>query len=160
MKRIITSSLVAASIALTSIPATPVQAAQIEDVGKVAFGAIALFTLINILDGKNKNDTKYKTPVIKPNPPKKSTKNPKPPKKAKKKPNYPQLLPTKCFFKVKTPHGYKGYYGQKCLKETTGRHNELPQYCLKNIPIKYGRRANVYDSECLYYRGFHVADRR
>lgn len=161
MKQILTSSLLAISLTFSSIAAAPAQAEGSEDLAKVAFGALAFFTLVNILDkDKDKGNGSHVSQGHKPNwpyvPPKK---NP-PKKKPAKKPHYNEVLPKRCFFNVKGRHGSKGYYGKKCLKARTSHVNALPKSCERRIPIQYGKPATVYDAECLYYSGYRVANRR
>ncbi|MGJ8585746.1 MAG: hypothetical protein ACSHXD_16765 [Marinosulfonomonas sp.] len=157
MKRILTSSLLAISLTFSGISAAPVYAEGSDDLAKVAFGALAFFTLVNILDkDKDSNVSQAKRPYWPSVPPKQTP----PKKKAKKKwANQPNVLPKRCFFSVKGRHGTKGYYGKKCLKTRSAQVKALPNACQKTIPIQYGKPAKVYDAECLYYSGYRVANR-
>ena len=160
MKRILTSSLLAISLTFSGISVAPVYAEGSDDLAKVAFGALAFFTLVNILDkDKNKNAkvSQGKKPYWPNVPPKK---NPPKKKKPSKRPAYETVLPKHCFFSVNGRHGKKGYYGKKCLKARTNHVRALPESCQRTIPIQYGRPAKVYDAECLYYSGYRVANRR
>jgi hypothetical protein len=161
MNRNLIALILAFSLFLTGFSAIPARAGS-DNIAKVAFGAFALVIVGNILHNTNKNNNRknevskgqYPTNVF--FPPQNKHPKKRPPQHSKAKPT----LPSSCFFNVHTPYGPRGVYGRKCLNEKMRYVTRLPISCHDNVPIRNGRRAEVFAARCLSKHGYRVAGYR
>jgi len=145
MIKTFTATILALSIAFSSLPAAPAQAGKKNgDLGRLFVGAIALAIIGKAIQDNNR---KNRQPAI------------------VSQGRYPQYrqrqfgryLPEQCFFRIRTQRSTRGVYGQVCLREFIRRADRLPQACLETIRVRYGRSAEVYGAKCLSRRGYQVA---
>ena len=55
-----------------------------------------------------------------------------------------------------------GVFGATCLNEFVRRPGRLPRECAMTVPVRHGRKAKVYEAECLRdygYRSAYLEDR-
>ena len=158
MTKTFTASLLALSIAITSISAVPA-AADNKDLGRILAGAATLFILSQALENNSK---KKATPKVTQHKPAKKYYPPRrfPPKQVKPSKQHFRL-PAECAFPVRTRHGgTRKVFGKHCLEENARIPRLLPRVCEEEIRIRYGRTASVYDASCLMDRGYRVEGRR
>ena len=145
MTRTFTASILALSIAFTSVSTVPVQAGNRDDLGRLFAGAAALFIISKAIQNNNNSSRPVATVTQRRH------------KYSKKRTRqFGRFLPEQCFFRIRTRFGPQGVYGKKCLREFI-RLDRLPRVCKDNIRARYGRRVEVYDAQCLRRRGFQVA---
>ena len=156
-KRLI-AILIGSTMTLTTLAMTPARAASDDDIGRLIAGAITLFVI-----GKAVEDftapKKKKAPVTK----NKSIANqyydtrPNQSTKANRR-----TLPRECFFRMKLGRERIGVFGATCLNEFVRRPGRLPRECAMTVPVRHGRKAKVYEAECLRdygYRSAYLEDR-
>ncbi|MGR3290906.1 MAG: hypothetical protein ACU0C9_06875 [Paracoccaceae bacterium] len=149
MTRSLTASIVALSIALSSLSAAPARAASNDDLGRIFAGALTLFIIGKALqDSKKSNNTVSRfryDDAVRTVPRARHTK---------------KRLPQECYFKMRTDRGSRGVYGKICLNELMRHANRLPRACRDTVRVRYGRRAEVYGAPCLKRHGYKVAGHR
>ena len=146
MTRKILATVLAASIALTSVGAAPAQAGSRDDqIGQLIAGAITLFIFSKVVEANKRNDRARARPAPVPTP-----SRPKPSRISK-------ILPDECFFNANDRFGQRGVYGKRCLRDVMPNANRLPAHCEDRVRIRNGRRANVYDARCLFRDGYKNA---
>ncbi len=127
------ATLLAASIAFTTVTAAPVQARNNDAVKAIA--GIALLAII----GKAISDSNHHsapTPV----------------------PHTPRYrLPNRCLRDYETQSGWTQAYGSRCLANNLPRVS-LPHQCKRTLWTAQGRR-NVYLPGCMSTHGFRIARR-
>jgi len=138
MKRILTTSALVLSIALTSVTASSqtASAADGDDIAKL-LGAIALFAILN--EAQNDRSEKRKATVT----------DRKPKQKAKRS----KVLPRKCLRVLNTKHGQRRIFGKGCLRNNYRHVDRLPQFCATKWR-RDGKRLNGYDARCLRNEGY------
>jgi hypothetical protein len=146
MTRPLMASVLALSIAMTSMTALPARAGNNDNFGNFLAGAIAAIIISKALE-QNQAATRRRNPPIQVTPP---------PRPRPRPPVYKirGILPSDCFFTKRTSKGRRGLYGATCLNETMRRPERLPRACRTSVSIRGGRRASVYDAKCLQNRGF------
>ena len=145
MTRTFTASILALSIAITSLSPVPAQAGNRDDLGRLFAGAVTLFIISKAIENRNKPNRPFATVT--------QRRHKHPPKRTRQ---FVRFLPEQCFFRIRTRFGPQGVYGKKCLREFI-RLDRLPRVCADTIHARYGRRVEVYDAQCLRRRGFQVA---
>lgn len=165
MKKTFTASLLAFSIAITSITAVPAQASSDEDIAKFLAGAAALFILGKAIEN-NKAPKKQKKKKRKVKPKKTYQQQPHVSRnqhrrhRIRKSPMH-HVVPAECGFPIKTRRGnYREVFGEHCLEKNMRLARLLPAACEENVRIRHGRRADVYDGRCLRKFGYRVEARR
>ena len=146
MTRTITASVLALSIAMTSLTASPAAAGNNNDVGRLLAGAITLFII-----GKAIEDSRRPRASVNRAPNKPVTYPTTNPQRVNKR------LPEQCFFRVRSPNGPRGVYGKICLSETLRRANRLPQNCRETVRVRNGLRSEVFGAQCLRNHGYRTA---
>ncbi len=146
MTRTITASILALSIAFTSVSTVPVQAGNRDDLGRLFAGAAALFIFSKAIQNNNNASRPVATVT--------QRRHKHPPKRTRQ---FARFLPEQCFFRVRNRRDTRGVYGKICLREFMRRVDWLPQACQDTIRVRHGRRAQVYDAQCLRNRGYQVA---
>lgn len=146
MIKTFTASILALSIAFTSVSAVPAQAGKNDDLGRLFAGAVTLFIISKAIENNKKSNRPLATVT------QRRHKHPPLPTR-----QFVRYLPEQCFFRVRTRRSARGVYGKICLREFMRRVDWLPQACQDTIRVRYGRRADVYDAECLRRRGYQVA---
>ncbi len=144
MTKTLTASILALSIALTSVSAAPVQAASNDDLNRLFAGALTLFIIGKAIQNSNKSQRPTVT--------RRSHRHPQ-----QRRRQFGRFLPEQCFFRVRTRRGARGVYSKICLREFIRHVDRLPRVCRDTIQVRYGRRAEVFDAECLSRRGYRVA---
>lgn len=143
MTRPLMASVLALSLAMTSMTALPARAGRNDELGNFLAGAIALMIIGKAIEN-SQAATRRRNPPIRITPP--------PPRRPALK--IRGILPSDCFFTKSTAKGRRGLYGATCLNETMRRPERLPGICRTSVSIRNGRRAGVYDAKCLRKRGF------
>ena len=128
MTKKLIATVLAASIALTSVSALPA-AAKPNDGAKILGGLAALYILSRVIKD---NDRRRPAPA----------------------PVQP-TVPNRCLKTFYTPKGAIRAYGAHCVAKQAPRLS-LPQQCKRRINTDYGRR-NVYGPYCLRENGYRVA---
>lgn len=150
MTRTFTASVLALSIGLTSITATPVQANH-REFNRLAAGALALFIIGSAIENDKKQRRQRQAEQAS-----RAQNNPvtRPDSKSRYYRRDDRRLPAECFFRIRTDNGKRGVYGRACLREVMPRANRLPQACADTIRVRHGRRAQVYGARCLRNHGY------
>lgn len=130
MTRKLLATVLAASIALTTAGAAPVQAKS-NDAAKILGGLAALYLISRII-----KDNKRRTPVV--------------------APVVVPTLPDRCLRTYYTPNGPREAYGAYCLNKRAPQ-LRLPKQCKRRISTDRGAR-NVYSPHCLQTHGYRVRD--
>ncbi len=147
MTKKIIASVLAATIAMTSVGATPAIAKPSEGV-RILQGLAALYVISRVIEG-NKDDRR---PAMTPNPRQDHvTRNP--PRQRRHMLN----VPSQCLKTFNTRRGETQAYGSRCVKNNAPRLS-LPQDCKRRISTDRGRRI-VYGRHCLRQHGYSVARR-
>ena len=140
-----TASILAFSIAFTSVSAVSAQAGNRDDLGRLFAGAVTLFIISKAIQNNNISSRPVATVTQRRH---RHTQE--------RRRQFGRFLPEQCFFRIRTRFGPQGVYGKKCLREFI-RLDRLPRVCAETIRVRHGRRAEVYDAQCLSRRGFQVA---
>ena len=149
--------MLAIILAFSTVTAAPVQAAQGVDLNKLIGGAIALFIIGNAIEN---NKSKAKAANTQ-NTPARQNHDSRDRQDARIKASRQHYeLPAGCEFSVRTRRGEQDVFGKYCLEQYARLPNLLPQRCEDTVRIRNGRRADVYDAECLFARGYRVANTR
>lgn len=145
----ITSAILAAAVALTSITATPAAAGN-KDFEKFLLGAGTILILGSILNENNRNRGYAVTPkIVTQTNPKVVIKPTKPAKVIKQT----RWLPKHCERRIATAKGPFHYMERRCLIQNAPRMS-LPNGCLRRVD-GINRDFTVYGSRCLRGKGFH-----
>ena len=139
MTRKLTASVLALSLVFSGVTVAPANAGNNDDVGRFIAGAITLFIIGKALEQSNRRPAVSRAPSHTPQP---------------QRPAFNGYVPNECFFTMRTPQGRRGVYGKVCVEEVMYRPERLPAVCLDRVPVRYGRKALVYDAQCLRGRGF------
>lgn len=127
------ATVLAASIAFTTVTAAPVQARN-NDAVKVIAGIALLAIVGKAISDSNRRTTPAPVPHT---------------------PRY--RLPSRCLKDFETQSGWTQAYGAYCLKNNAPRVN-LPRQCKRTLWTAQGRR-NVYLPGCMSNHGFRIARR-
>lgn len=158
MTKTLLASILAMSLGLASVTATPAQAGE-DDAAKIVVGALALLAL-----SKAVQDKKATVQVSRQNSYEHShgahgRHSHEWQKSHGQKKKLSKTLPGKCQFDVKTARGREWpVFGKACLQKRMQRADRLPAWCEKTINTNRGPR-DVYDAHCLSQVGFKVATR-
>ncbi|SMX46395.1 hypothetical protein [Actibacterium lipolyticum] len=159
MKRTITASLLAATLALGSITAVPAYASSSSDKAlKTAVGALLLFGIANELSrGGSSSSPKpvHSTPYNKPQD------WPQHPGYAKKK-RKPSVIPLQCLHSVSAPKSKRRdtrhIVTERCLRRE-GFRGSLPGQCHTTYPTSKGYYSG-YSANCLTKKGYVIGRTR
>ena len=132
MTKKLIATVLAASIAVTSISALPA-VAKPNDGAKILGGLAALYIISRVI----KNNDRGRAAAA--------------PAPAPVRP----IVPNRCLKTFYTPNGAISAYGARCVTKFAPRLS-LPQQCKRRINTDYGRR-NVYGPYCLRENGYRVA---
>ena len=149
MTRTLTASVLALSLALTSLSATPALADRNKDINRFIAGAITLMIVSKALENNRRSGSV-------------TSRNPGYPiyKPGKNHRRASKSLPYECYFNLRTERGNRGVFGKTCLREFLPKARRLPRVCEDTVRIRYGRRADIYDAKCLRKLGWIVEARR
>lgn len=65
-----------------------------------------------------------------------------------------KVLPTECSFFLARGYREAEVYGADCLENNVTKAKWLPSVCERQVRIRHGKRARVYDAECLHDHGW------
>jgi hypothetical protein len=189
MTKALTSTLLALSLTVTSIGATPAFATHDRpaaskstsgnsELGGLIAGAITLFILGSAIENSKKQKAKAsasarataraeeKALAAERERARKNLRKhkryvpyPEKPKGTKKASRQHYRLPADCQFSVRTRDGRRDVFGKYCLEEFARQPRLLPKRCEETVKIRHGRRADVYDTQCMIDRGYRVEAR-
>lgn len=152
-KRLIATAL-AASLALTSLPATPARA----DAGEIArfiVGAGALLLLGNAISQNNRNKNNDNPPVTRRyddsdrNVTHRHVERPRQVTRRK-------LVPSSCLRENRWDNGPRRFFARRCLSNNMRNFDRLPNQCRTTIWTDRGRRS-VYAARCLRKKGWRFS---
>jgi len=172
MSRKFIATIAAASIAVTSLGAVPVQAQERNRSAEQAIAAILGFAIVGkIIHDQNKRNDRAKRQQgqhVKPAPQPRRIEQVQPrplPRRVERQHSTTQkrnrrvnkrLLPRQCFRSFQTNRGtYRGF-GNRCLQNNFRHAHLLPQYCKTRIRTDRGPR-RVYEARCLRDAGYRLA---
>jgi len=135
------ATLLAATIALTTVSTAPARAADNGEIGRFLLGAGALFIIGNSIANSNKNRGHV---VTRTSPPPREHVVVKPRKK---------YVPVSCLRHNRYDQGPKRYFGKRCLRNNMAKVHRLPGNCLRQVWTKHGHRT-VYGARCLRKHGW------
>ena len=139
MSKSIIASVLAASIAFTSLSATPVRAADSGEIGRFLLGAGTLFIIGSAISNSNRNrDTTVTRRHTEP------TYRVKPRRK---------VVPSACLRHNRFDNGPRKFFGQRCLNNNMRNAHRLPNQCRRTIWTNRGQR-NVFAARCLRRNGW------
>jgi hypothetical protein len=159
MKNSLIASTLAISLTLTTVATGPAHAAEHIDLNKLIGGAIALFIIGSAIEN-NKSTAKKATPKAQKTRVKQGKESWDRRDARIKASRHHYELPAGCEFSIRTRPGEQDVFGKYCLEQYARLPNLLPQRCEDTVRIRHGRRADVYDAECLFARGYRVAKTR
>ncbi|WP_425040519.1 hypothetical protein [Primorskyibacter sp. S187A] len=133
--------MLAASLAVTSISATPARA-ELNDIEKLIFGATTLFILGAAIEAEKRDN-------------KKSKKHKKHSSKKSGKKHAKAPLPRFCLRTVRSYQGDRRLFGQRCLQNNYRQVNALPGRCKTFVQGPRGTRIG-YRPRCLKNAGYRV----
>lgn len=142
------ASVLALSLAFTSVSATPVRAGSTEeDIAKFLFG-LATIAVIGkaINDNNNRPATRPSTPARTP--------------RVRPIPRSQRVLPAECQYDVRARRHTTSVLGERCLNRNYRHADRLPQQCKIEVETRRGRNISGFSPECLQRRGFRVARTR
>jgi len=157
MYRRIITTIVAASIAITAIGATPARADD-RDVARALAAILGIAVVGKIIHDKKKDKQRavtrhqpapvyqaprHRTHKVQPRPLPRHVRNNK-------------LLPKQCFRSFDTRRGTVQMFGNRCLQNNFRHANRLPQHCKVQARTHQGRRIG-YDARCLRDAGYRLA---
>jgi hypothetical protein len=141
MTKSLLASVLASTLALTSLTATPVRAADTGEIGRFLLGAGTLFIIGSaIANSQNKNThvTRHAQP------------------KVVVRPSVRKFVPSACLRVNKYNHGPRRYFGRQCLRNNMAQAHRLPGGCLRTVWTKHGHRS-VYSAKCLRSHGWRYS---
>jgi hypothetical protein len=138
MARRLLSTVLAASLALTSVSTVPAQAADQEEIARFILGASALFLIGRSLEDNNDRRQTVRRTV-----------DPRPQINRK-------ALPSDCLRRARTNDGPRRFFGKRCLKNQYRYTASLPDRCERLFRTNNGKRRG-YAANCLRKRGYHIA---
>ena len=144
----ITSAILAAAVALTSISATPAAAGS-KEFEKFLLGAGTILILGSILSENNNRGYAVTPKIVTRTNPNVVIKPSKPAKVIKQT----RWLPKHCERRIATAKGAFHYMERRCLIQNAPRVS-LPNNCLRRVD-GINRDFTVYGSRCLRNKGFH-----
>lgn len=153
MHRRFIALIIAASVAITSLGATPVFAGEKETARTLA-ALLGIAIVGKIIHDKNKKgDLQVHVPQRQPTPPLAGDRViPRPiPDMVQR-----SLLPSHCLRVFDTYDGPLRVFGKKCLRRNYVYADSLPRYCLRRVETYRGLR-KMYDARCLRYEGYQMA---
>jgi hypothetical protein len=138
MTKTFIAGLVAASLALTGITATPARADN-EQLRNALIGIAALA----IIGSAIKNSRSQ--PAVQPSPPPVAHPNP----------GFSRVLPAACLVSTAASRGNARIFSRHCLERNYRFAARLPGQCATAVPTRFGPQAG-YDPYCLRRAGFSV----
>lgn len=147
MTQKIIATVLAATIAITSIGATPAMAKPSDGV-RILQGLAALYVISRVIEG-TKDDRR---PAVTP-----SRRQDHATWNQPRQRRHMRNMPNRCLKTFYTRRGETLAYGARCIKNKAPRLS-LPQECKRRISTDRGRRM-VYGPHCLRQHGFNVARR-
>jgi len=157
MKNTLTSSVLAATIALTSVTATSANAGN-NDLRNFIIGATTLFIIGAAISSDSKaksKPTKSKRQEYKPDHGFSKPRRAGPKKQHAKR----KVLPRRCQTTIQGRRGVRTVFGENCLRKRMGSIRGLPERCQRFVRNDHGRRS-VYSAKCLRDSGYRVSARR
>ena len=136
-KRLLATAL-SAALALTSVSATPVRAADSGEIGRFLLGAGALFIIGSAISNSHSN----KRVTV-------QRHNHRPTHVAPRR----KVVPAACIRHNRFDHGPRRFFGRKCLRNNMANVHRLPSHCLRTVWTNRGQR-NVYGARCLRRSGW------
>lgn len=141
------ATLLAASIALTSVFSTPVRAADSGEIARAVLGAGVLLYLGSELS-KNNNNRAYTTRrYVEPRYDNRRHRADRRHRVERK------VVPASCLRENNYRNGPRRYFGQRCLYNNMRNANRLPGSCRATVPSRNGHRT-VYAARCLRQNGW------
>lgn len=140
MSRKFIATILAASLAITSLSAAPARASD-DDLARFLVGTTALLLFGAALSDRNR-DRGRRQDVVEPP-------RPRPDRRA---------LPERCLIRAETAVGPRRVFRAKCLERHYPRAHRLPRTCQLPIWTDRGRRP-AYLASCLRDKGYSVARR-
>lgn len=147
------ATLMAASIALTSVFSAPARAADPGEIGRILLGAGALFIIGNEIAKNNNKSRTVTRRYVEPQryvEPHRHSRYVEPPRRVK--PNR-KIVPVACLRENGYRDGPARYFGKRCLQNNMRNANRLPSYCQSYVWGRNGQRT-VYDARCLRRDGW------
>jgi len=135
------ATLLAATIALTSVSAAPAIAGDRDKLGKFLLGAGALIIIGSAISNKNRHrdsDHVVTRRHVEP------THRVKPRRK---------VVPSACLRVNRSDHGPRRYFGRRCLNNNMHHAGRLPGSCIRQVWTRNGHRS-VYGARCLRNNGW------
>lgn len=144
MTKTLLASVLAAAIAVTSVSATPVRAADNGEIGRFLLGVGALFAIGSALSNSQNN----RGHVTRNKPQREVTVSPRPQGR--------KFVPTACLRVNQFNHGPRRYFPRRCLHRNMRASQRLPGNCLRTVWSDRGQRS-VYAARCLRNHGWRFS---
>lgn len=174
MSRKFISTILAATLAVTTFAAQPARAASEEDIARILAGAATIFIIGKAIQSSRDNDDdgKKKSKSHKDH----SDRDRYKPKKhtSRNDDRYHRYgrhetgrssyghrstpLPKSCQVTARTRGGHEALFGARCLDRSYQSARRLPGECLRNVQSFRGER-QAYSGSCLRARGYTTASR-
>jgi hypothetical protein len=146
MTRKFLATVLAASMALTSVSVAPARADSGE-LGRFLLGAGALVIIGSAISNSNRNRGRVE-PTRRYVEPTRRYVEPAPRIRHQHK-----VVPSACLRVNRTDYGPRRYFGQRCLNNNMRKAWRLPESCLRAVPGRHGQRA-VFAAHCLRRNGW------
>ena len=154
MTRTFIASILAATMAVTSLSAPPVHAGDNDDFARFLLGAGTLFIIGSALSNRNK----HRPEVHRVHPYHDQDYRPRVRRDYDYRPrvryNY---VPGACFRHFETYHGVIRGFGARCLRNRMHNFHALPAVCRVRVRSLHGGHRNIFKSRCLRHRGWHIS---
>ena len=141
MTKTLLASFLAATMAFTSLSATPARAADSGEIGRFLLGAGTLFIIGSALSNRNKHRPEVHR--VHPNPDRDYR-----PRVHRK------YVPGSCFRRFETRHGVIRGYPVRCLRNNMRNFHALPGGCRVRLHVPNVGPRNLFRARCLRNNGW------
>ena len=143
MTRTLIATFLAATMAVTSLSATPARAADSGEIGRFLLGAGTLFIIGSALSNRNK----HRPEVHRVHPHPHRDYRPRVHRK---------FVPGACFRRFETRHGVIRGFGVRCLRSNMHNFHALPGGCRVRVYVPNIGKHNIYRASCLRNNGWRM----
>ena len=141
MTKRIMATMLAFTLAITSISTSPARAADSGEIGRFLLGAGTLFIIGSAISNSNRNNN-HGTVTRRHD---RDTYTHVQPRR--------KIVPSACLRKNRSDHGPRRYFSRHCLRKNMANFHRIPDHCARNVWTKRGKRIG-YAARCLRNNGW------
>ncbi len=145
MTRTLIATFLAATMAVTSLSATPARAADSGEIGRFLLGAGTLFIIGSALSNRNKHRPQVHR--VHPYPDQDYVHRPRVHRK---------FVPGACFRRFETYNGVIRGFGVRCLRNNMRNFHALPGGCRTRVHVPHVGHRNLFRARCLRNNGWRM----